>query len=613
MNVGDLIHHLPEKPPKEMEVWAKTFDDELGSNLLVFHRESLEIAPPLKRTMSPKDREEHLSKTVRRWGAVCTCTCCLQEFEAGWVSNPKARVKGIRILMGEYGFFPGYVEPGDDDSIEVAEGETVICPFCECEVRLIASSSIYSGRTWQMLLGNVDTIGEYTVIMTWLYRRQLTNDGALWSDIRPARAIAVTKRNGLARFDHVKANSYGGTYDLPNWVASTAAVEDPFLMLYYNCDAINHKQVGGRMWTRVPNIAGTTAEKTGLAEYVKKGGCWPVAYLKLWKQQPYTENLVKSDFGRLLVQDIGGQIDSHLSYGYRSSRVHVEWADLAESKPHRMLGMTRAEARDLKGKSLQKLSEWQRYRYYSGRVTAAAFFGMIDRIGIKAMETINAYGSELADEGWVEKAVRYIEKQKNLTAPTAAELLCDLWDMLEEESQGRIITEEELWPRDLRAAHDRLAEERQLMQDAKKNAEYAAGFRAIQNKYGALEWTDGELCVCLPRKNSDLKEEGATLHHCVGGYGKGHIEERTVVFFIRHYRRPERSYYTTDYCFTGNSPRRNQLHGYGNEHHGEHKQYRHTIPKKVTEFLDRWEREVLLPWHKKHIQNAEKAKNKRSA
>ena len=613
MNVGDLIYHLPERPPKEMEAWAETFDDELGGNLLVFRRKSIEIAPPLKRTMGPEEREEYIRKTVRRWGAMCTCTCCGEEFEAGWVSNPKARMKGIRILIGEQGFFPGYVEPDEEMAVSAAEGETIRCPFCEREVKLMAAASLYSGRTWQMLLGNVDTIGEYTVIITWLYRRRLTSDGHLWSDIRPARAIAVTKRRGFARFDHVRANGFGGTCDLPNWVASTVPADDPFLMLYYNCNATNSKQVGGRMWAKVPNLAGTTAEKTGLAEYVTKCGGWPVAYLKLWKQYPYTENLVKSAYGRQLVKDIGKQIDSHLSYGYRSSRVHVKWADLTESKPHRMLRMTKAEAKALAGKSTREIAEWQSYRYYSGRVTATTFFGMIDRIGIRAMGIINAYGSELADEAWVETAVRYIGKQTDLTAPTAAELLCDLWDMLEEESQGRIITEEELWPRDLRAAHDRLAEERQLMQDGKKNAEYAAGFRAIQDKYGVLEWTDGELCICLPKKNGDLIEEGKILRHCVGGYGKGHIEERTVVFFIRRYRRPERSYYTTDYCFTGNSPHRNQLHGYGNEHHGEHKEYRHTIPKKVTDFLDRWERELLMPWHKKQIQNAGKSKRKRSA
>lgn len=65
---------------------------------------------------------------------------------------------------------------------------------------------------------------------------------------------------------------------------------------------------------------------------------------------------------------------------------------------------------------------------------------------------------------------------------------------------------------------------------------------------------------------------------------------------MRHYRRPERSYYTLNIDLTLPRPKEIQLHGYGNEHHGERKQYHHNIPKKVRDFCDRWEREVLTPW-----------------
>lgn len=47
---------------------------------------------------------------------------------------------------------------------------------------------------------------------------------------------------------------------------------------------------------------------------------------------------------------------------------------------------------------------------------------------------------------------------------------------------------------------------------------------------------------------------------------------------------------------TGTIPREIQLHGYGNERHGDHKQFKHTIPQKVRDFCDRWERDVLTPW-----------------
>ena len=48
-------------------------------------------------------------------------------------------------------------------------------------------------------------------------------------------------------------------------------------------------------------------------------------------------------------------------------------------------------------------------------------------------------------------------------------------------------------------------------------------------------------------------------------------------------------------------PKRSQLHGYGNEHHGDNKQYRHSIPKKVLDFCQRWEEHVVMPWYKEQI------------
>ena len=58
----------------------------------------------------------------------------------------------------------------------------------------------------------------------------------------------------------------------------------------------------------------------------------------------------------------------------------------------------------------------------------------------------------------------------------------------------------------------------------------------------------------------------------------------------------KRSYYTLNIDLTMERPREIQLHGYGNEHHGDRKQYWHNIPKKVRDFCDKWEREVLTPW-----------------
>ena len=125
------------------------------------------------------------------------------------------------------------------------------------------------------------------------------------------------------------------------------------------------------------------------------------------------------------------------------------------------------------------------------------------------------------------------------------------------------------------------------------------------DKYGQLQWTDGELCIVLPKSHAELVQEGNILRHCVGGYSDRHIQGGDTIFFVRHYRRPERSYYTLDINMT-DRPHRVQLHGYGNERHGIHKQYSHKIPKKVLDFCARWEQEVLMPWWRDNQNKKEK-------
>jgi hypothetical protein len=80
------------------------------------------------------------------------------------------------------------------------------------------------------------------------------------------------------------------------------------------------------------------------------------------------------------------------------------------------------------------------------------------------------------------------------------------------------------------------------------------------------------------------------LHHCVGGYTDTHLRGN-IILFVRHERRPERSWFTLNINLENRT--RIQLHGYGNER-ANGKELR--IPKEVLEFVDAWEKEVLANW-----------------
>ena len=248
---------------------------------------------------------------------------------------------------------------------------------------------------------------------------------------------------------------------------------------------------------------------------------------------------------------------------------------------------------------------WDRYRRQLPSADAMDFEYCRQRIGSKAV----GQPLEMVAAGWEDllplPVVRYLERRG--AVKDGVQMLIDYRKMLRDAEMAE--TEETLWPRDLLAAHERIT---QFWADHFK-ASYQLGFTSTFIRFRELEWTDGDLCIVLPRVEEDLVSEGKVLRHCVGTYGSAHCSGEPV-FFGRHRRRPERSYYTLQINMNGTIPKEIQLHGYGNERHGDHKQYAHKIPRKVREFCDRWEREVLTPWFAAQRTGAERpAKKKQKA
>ena len=167
---------------------------------------------------------------------------------------------------------------------------------------------------------------------------------------------------------------------------------------------------------------------------------------------------------------------------------------------------------------------------------------------------------EMVAAGWEDltpiRVVQYLERQDVRT--DGVQLLIDYRKMMRDAEFAE--NEETLWPRDLVAAHERITQ----FWSGRKKASYQLGFTSTFIKYRDLEWTDGELCVMLPRTEEELVAEGKTLRHCVGTYGEMHCSGRPI-FFVRKYRRPERSYYTLQINMMNKEPTEVQLHGYGNE------------------------------------------------
>jgi len=475
-------------------------------------------------------------------------------------------------------------------TIEVGADDIFFCPMCSSSVQLIKSKRLEPSRTKQILIASVEVVDSYAAIIYWLVRREIRPEGDSY-DVLPRHAYVLTEKGRLVHYTHTFHGGYAAESLAPDWRLASNS-KDCWENQYHDWGSINNRKVGGFRWTDVPDLTGTTGEKTGLQTYARSiyGEHW-VQYLKVQRQYPQLENLVTSGWIKLI-----GKLTTQAYKGFAPDRIFPNYLDIDKQRPHEMLGMSKADHKRIR----QRKAQWDYdtqflYRQFrdAGLGSAALFLEKLDVFQASGLRAVGEL-QRLYGDCDLEKMERYMRKQG--ISPAQARLLLDTRNATAALAGGRPLTAEEMWPRNLAAAHERYTRIRSAQIDPDKAAKYQDGFDRIRDKYGDLQWTDGDLCMVLPRCNGDLILEGQVLRHCVGGYGSDHISGRDVIFFVRHYRRPERSYYTLDINML-NHPYRNQLHGYGNERHGANKQYTHTIPKKVLAFCDRWEREILIPWY----------------
>ena len=110
-------------------------------------------------------------------------------------------------------------------------------------------------------------------------------------------------------------------------------------------------------------------------------------------------------------------------------------------------------------------------------------------------------------------------------------------------------------PRNLRQAHDHLVDlynalERERKEQAKRNRD-----RELKNKFDELvkarqymEMEIDGLKFVLPKKASDIVNEGSALHHCVSTYVDRHASGTITIVFIRNAEAPKKPLYTMEFC-----------------------------------------------------------------
>lgn len=407
----ELAGKLPKQPCDDLqeEVMMAVYDeDALGTGLLLYHRESIELSDPIAQTMDEEAWDKWERSRKRRWGARCTCSACGEDFIAGYESDGKD--SGIVLLEGEDGMnYKGYAEKGEPEAIVYYEGETIICPHCWQSVEVTRRSKLKHGRTHQVMQAETLNVEGYLTVMYWLVSRYQDDTGLDTTHFLPHAALIVDKMGRLRRFRAVRhsAEVQGVT-----WTPCERSC-DPMQQPYYCYGAINGRQVGGWVCEYGPESGGTTGEKTALEEYIGKGGHWPGAYLHVWQKHPQVENLMRGGFSAAVTESIDYELDTCGNRYLLQDAPNIAWVDWSETKSNRMLGMSKEAYRALRGErwGRETAALWGKYRREVKNADALQFVQEVRKIGAQSMERLLGIRNVEPDMT-PSRTVRYLEKQK---------------------------------------------------------------------------------------------------------------------------------------------------------------------------------------------------------
>ena len=477
------------------------------------------------------------------------------------------------------------VNIGRDTIDEVRSGADIICPLCGAQTRLRNVQELRYGLASQEFMV-VPTVAKSCLILTqWCIERYIY-EGHNHTERHAINAYVVDGRR-IIKLAHYQFNAMARSWrNLGEWVQRAKLTDDIGCPKMYAAS--------------LPNLDGTGAENAKLWEYMEQSNTkerfYPVAYLRLYFKHPNVENLVTAGLGNLVGDGINDEMKYHYYTGLapQTAAPKLEWVDWKEKRPAQMLGMTKQELRTWReyGLGVDCLRTWQELDTLPCGVS---FHDLC-----AAMKAIGAYDTRriLREKLPMMRTLNYIEHQEqDLTQ------LEDYWRMAA--VAGCDLNQDAVrWPKDLRTAHDRMSE---TIQYERVSGKCQQAFAAMTARCAGLAWEHDGICIRPAETPLELIREGSTLHHCVGRYSDAHARGK-IILFVRHTRRPERSWYTLNIDVT--SKREIQLHGYGNEFaHGK----KLKIPRRVREFVDLWEREVLAKWQLPPEKTAPKKKSRFAA
>lgn len=365
-----------------------------------------------------------------------------------------------------------------------------------------------------------------------------------------------------------------GLYEITNWHKGNRPVANRW---YYNfeadtCGYLYHKNLD-------EIFEDTPWKYSALKEYYF-GDPTPlcvVSYLKKYLQYPMLEYLVKLRLFRLATFTVYGEEGSYLygdNYLNRNGKnvseilgVHKQYLPLLqEIDPGAKQLLIIKEMINMNIKPNKDLLKW--CTEYSIGNKDSVLYPLNFMTPYKLMRYATKYLSEHR------KASYYSDGEYS----NMSDLLSDYKDYLEMSNALNYDMKNSfvLYPKSLKEAHNTVNDITEVETSEAYDRKIANDFDRLQNRY---QFEKNGLTVLAPHSSSEIIAEGQALHHCVGGYVKNVVREKSTILFIRETDTLDKPYCTVE-IKDGNVAQARICNN-------------NTPPPNVEKFIDEWKRDVV--------------------
>ena len=482
--------------------------------------------------------------------ASCKCTACGKEFSQEWVSQEGCPHTYSKCTFGFRNSLTN----------EAVCGKSItLCPHCESGVNVyhISDFGNHAARiqiAYEPFL-TVEVLDGALCLLVWSARRLLRRNGTIENIITSAESNIYTKRN-----KKIITPSGLGWHVLSRHRTAIDSIKTTNIFPFKD-----------------ELLKNTDFENAKLEKYFFSGNnVCPSMYAQLYRKHPNVENLIMNDVSFYVSE----RLKACCSYYYGYSIEKLTGIDFAESRPSKMLGLTKDELKEFAALKLNSdfLSFYKENKEKYSLSEVALLSKNFDIYGLRKI----AKGKQNAL-----KIARYLQKQKKYSTLVDYNFLHDYWEMLDQLEIK--IDDKNRFPHKLHNAHDSMS--KCLKERKAKILE-----EQYKNRYELLKKFSFEADGFLirPCKNDgELFYEGKQLDHCVYSYAKRHCSGETAIFFVRKSDSPSTPFYTLEFDEKNCKIRQNR--GYKNT----------TKDENVSQFAEKW-----LTYAKK-IKEKENGKPKR--